>query len=454
MKQNKYENDLAEIFKSAVERIKPEKILKTSLSVTNDILTIKTPQSVKEFDLSKFKRIWVTGAGKATASMAKGLESVLGSRIEKGIIAVKYSHTENLSRIELVETGHPVPDENSVKGAKAIASLAEKADSDTLMINLISGGGSAILCLPYSDSNFSLTLEEKQATTRLLLECGASIREINCIRKHISGIKGGRLAKLMYPASCINLILSDVVGDRLDTIASGLTVEDETTYADAYSYFEKYDLLEKIPANVKKLIISGKNGETAETPKKGDSAFTKIENILIGTNHTALLAAEEKARILGYNPLILSSGITGEAREIAKFFSALARDASLYGHPVIKPGCIIAGGETTVTLKGSGKGGRNQEMALSFLNEMAGSPDEYKGIYFLSAGTDGNDGPTEAAGAFASVEILESGNRKELSPASYIARSDSYNYFKSAGGLLITGPTNTNVCDVQLILVV
>ena len=454
MKQGRYENDLEQIFNSAVDRVNPEKILKTSLSITGDILKIKTPQKEKDFDLSKFKRIWVTGAGKATASMAKGLESVLGSRIEKGIIAVKYGHTEQLSRIDLIETGHPVPDANSVRGAREIAALAEKADSDTLMINLISGGGSAILCLPYSDDNFQLTLEEKQATTRLLLECGASIKDINCISKHISGIKGGRLARLMYPAACINLILSDVVGDRLDTIASGLTVEDETTYADAYSYFEKYGLLDRIPPNVKNLIISGKKGETAETPKNGDAAFTKIENILIGTNHTALLAAEEKARSLGYNPLILSSGITGEAREIAKFFSALARDTSLYGHPVVKPGCIIAGGETTVTLKGSGKGGRNQEMALSFLNEMAGNPDAYKGIYFLSAGTDGNDGPTDAAGAFASLEILESGKEKGLSPALYIAQSDSYNYFKSAGGLLTTGPTNTNVCDVQLILIV
>ncbi len=454
MKQGRYENDLEQIFNSAVDRVNPEKILKASLSITGDILKIKTPQTEKDFDLLKFKRIWVTGAGKATASMAKGLESVLGSRIEKGIIAVKYGHTEQLSGIELIETGHPVPDANSVRGAREIAALAEKADSDTLMINLISGGGSAILCLPYSDNNFLLTLEEKQATTRLLLECGASIKEINCIRKHISGIKGGRLARLIYPASCINLILSDVVGDRLDTIASGLTVEDETTYADAYSYFEKYGLLDKIPLNVKNLIVSGKKGETAETPKKGDSAFTKIENILIGTNHTALLAAEEKARSLGYNPLILSSGITGEAREIAKFFSALARDTSLYGHPVIKPGCIIAGGETTVTLKGNGKGGRNQEMALSFLNEMTGNPDAYRGIYFLSAGTDGNDGPTDAAGAFASLDILESAKEKGLSPAPYIARSDSYNYFKSAGGLLVTGPTNTNVCDVQIILVV
>ncbi len=454
MKQGRYENDLEQIFNSAVDRVNPEKILKASLSITGDILKIKTPQTEKDFDLLKFKRIWVTGAGKATASMAKGLESVLGSRIEKGIIAVKYGHTEQLSGIELIETGHPVPDANSVRGAREIAALAEKADSDTLMINLISGGGSAILCLPYSDNNFMLALEEKQATTRLLLECGASIKEINCIRKHISGIKGGRLARLIYPASCINLILSDVVGDRLDTIASGLTVEDETTYADAYSYFEKYGLLDKIPLNVKNLIVSGKKGETAETPKKGDSAFTKIENILIGTNHTALLAAEEKARSLGYNPLILSSGITGEAREIAKFFSALARDTSLYGHPVIKPGCIIAGGETTVTLKGNGKGGRNQEMALSFLNEMTGNPDAYRGIYFLSVGTDGNDGPTDAAGAFASLDILESAKEKGLSPAPYIARSDSYNYFKSAGGLLVTGPTNTNVCDVQIILVV
>ena len=454
MDWGKAKKDLTEIFDSSVKRVTPYTILQKQLSLSGNILKIKTPFVEKEFDLAKFNKILVTGAGKATASMAKGLESVLGNKIDSGIISVKYGYTEKLSKVQMIESGHPVPDQNSVKASLEIANLLKSAaDEKTLIINLVSGGGSALLCLPYSDNNISLTLEEKQKLTKHMLECGAEIEEINCIRKHVSGIKGGRFARLLYPATCISLILSDIVGDPLESIASGISVPDPTTYSNVYSIMMKYDLLEKIPENIKKLVLLGKDGGIEETPKKGDKVFEKVHNILIGTNRMALLAAEEKAASLGYNTMILTSDITGEAKDIAKFFSALGRNVTSFNSPVKKPACIIAGGETTVTIKGKGKGGRNQEMALAFLEKIKQNPQNFSDIYFLSAGTDGSDGPTDAAGAFASVDILKAGEKKGISPSSFLANNDSYNYFNQTDGLLITGPTNTNVCDVQLVII-
>jgi len=446
--------DLTDIFSAAVRRVDPEAMLLSQVSLAGDLLEITLPEESLSIDLSAYRRILVLGAGKATARMAKAIESILGGKISGGVISVKYGHTEKLRTVRMIEAGHPLPDENSERAAREIARLASEADKDTLVINLISGGGSALLCLPYADDFVQLDLAGKQATTRLLLECGAAIQEINCIRKHISGIKGGRLAELIYPAACLSLILSDVIGDRLDAIASGLTVADNTTYADARQIMDTYRIWESVPEAVRRIITRGLEGEIAETPKQGDSALTRVRNVLIGTNRAALLAAEKKARELGYHPLVLSSRITGEAREIAKFYLGLCLDTAKYRQPAEKPACLIAGGETTVTLRGKGLGGRNQEMALSFLNELANAQAESAGITFLSAGTDGNDGPTDAAGAFADAGLLARGREKGLSIRDYLDANDSYHFFEAVGGLLVTGPTNTNVCDVQLMLIV
>jgi hydroxypyruvate reductase len=358
----------------------------------------------------------------------------------------------------LIEAGHPVPDEQGVLGAEAVEALARRADEKTLVVNLISGGGSAILPAPFQGSGASgslaLSLEDKRGATRVLLGCGATIQEFNCIRKHISALKGGRLAELLHPARSLNLILSDVVGDRLDTIASGLTVADETTFAQALAIVDKYGIEEKLPAAVMDLLRRGAAGEFPETPKPGDPVFASVSNVLLGTNYTALSAAAAKAGELGYSPVVLSSRVVGEAREVARVLAAIAVDASSKALMTKKPACILCGGETTVTLRGEGLGGRNQELALSFLQEIgAAGPAAVKGLYFLSAATDGNDGPTDAAGAFASADILERARQQQLSIPGCLARNDSYHFYEAVGGLLKTGPTNTNVCDLQICLI-
>ncbi len=457
---NNYLKILKNIFLAGVARVNPYNILTRHIRIKDNYLIIDSSlfpveKKVAPIALEPFKDIIVIGTGKATAPMAKAIEEIFGRRIKKGIISVKYGHVAPLERIKLMEAGHPVPDENSVLAAKSIVRLAEEADDKTLVINLISGGGSALLTLPFEDKtkDIALTLEEKQQATKVLLECGAAINEINAIRKHISGIKGGRLAKILYPAASVNFILSDVVGDDPGTIASGLTFYDSTTFFDIKKIMEKYGIGDKMPERVKKLLSLGLAGNIDETPEKGNIVFEKTHNIIIGSNALSLEAAAKKAKSLGFEPLILSSQITGEAKEIAKFFSAMAKDILKYGWPVQKPCAVIAGGETTVTIKGSGKGGRNQEMALSFLSQIEQAPESFKGVYFLSGATDGNDGPTDAAGAFASCEIFDKAEKKGLSTGDYLGRNDSYNFFDDLGFLLKTGPTNTNVCDIQVMIV-
>jgi len=447
--------DLERIFSAGVDRVHPDRLIRNGLHLQEERLTVATESTSLTLDLEDFRRIVVLGAGKASAAMAAGLERILGDRIGEGVVVVKYGHTAELERIRLIESGHPVPDGEGVRGAEAVAELARRADEKTLAINLISGGGSAILPAPYQEKEgFGVTLQEKQKTTQVLLACGAAIEEINCIRKHISMLKGGRLAQLLYPARSVNLILSDVVGDRLDTIASGLTVADETTFAQAQAIIAGYGIEDQLPVSVVELLRRGAEGRIAETPKPGDRVFESVSNVLLGTNYTALKAAAEQAGRLGYKPVVLSSRIVGEAREVAKVLAAVALDigqSSLLASP---PACLLCGGETTVTLRGQGKGGRNQELALAFLQRIAEAAGAAGGICFLSGATDGTDGPTDAAGAFASRQIAEQARAAGLSIAGTLERNDSYHFFDSIGRLLKTGPTNTNVCDLQICLIV
>lgn len=446
---------LESVFRAGLKRVDPLLMMKSQLSLNGDELVIDTGTERHSIDLRKVRRIIVTGMGKASARMALGLQEVLGDRIDAGIIAVKYGHTEVLDKIRLIEAGHPVPDRGSVNAANEIISLMKGAGEGDLVINLVSGGGSAVMSSPYSGAGgVQITLEEKQAVSKLLLACGAEIHEINCIRKHLSNVKGGRLAEMIYPARCLSLILSDVVGDNLDAIASGATVPDSTSFADAMNIVEKYSLAERMPGKVMDLLRSGAAGKVPDTPKPGSGIFDRVLNVLIGTNHHALLAAADEARRLGCSTEILTSVLTGEAREIAHFFVALGRDVCTWRESCNLPVCIIAGGETTVTLKGEGLGGRCQEMALSFINDLKKTPQISEKIYFLAAGTDGNDGPTDAAGAFASMELFSRGRELGLDPEKFIAASDSYHYHEKTGGLLKTGPTGTNVCDIQILLVV
>ncbi|MDR1625740.1 MAG: glycerate kinase [Spirochaetia bacterium] len=449
--------DLGAIFQASLHRVDPYLMIKERMALKKNILSVKTDGETLSWDLSQYRRVLVLGAGKATAKMALAVEEILGNRICEGLIAVKPGHTEELSRVKMVMAGHPVPDAGSVEAGREIARLCKEADAKTLIFNLISGGGSALLSFPYawedSKGTHSLSLEDKQATTKALLACGANIKEINCIRKHLSGIKGGRLARLAQPAESVNLILSDVVGDRLDSIASGLAVPDNSTYAEAINLVKKFDIAEKLPPLAWKVLQLGAEGRLPETPKKGDKAFKKVKNILIGSNYGALLAAQRRAKELGYKTLVLSSEVTGEAREAARFYVGIARDVGKHGLALKKPACVIAGGETTVTLRGTGKGGRNQEMALSFLSEIEANPEDSEGIWFLAASTDGNDGPTDAAGAFADLGVLAAGQKAGLRIQDYLAANDSYHYFDKIGFLCKPGPTNTNVCDVQITIV-
>ena len=391
--------------------------------------------------VDRFRNIYVIGTGKAGASMGRAAERVLGRRITAGLINVKYGHTAKLRRIELNECGHPVPDASGVAGARRIAELAARAGKDDLVVCLISGGGSALLPLPAAP----ITLEEKQTVTRLLLNCGANIHEINAVRKHISEIKGGQLARLAAPATVEALLLSDVIGDDLDVIGSGPTAPDASTFARVAAIFDHYGIAGAVPASVRDRIQSGLRGEIPETPKPGDALFRRVRNTVVGSNRLALGAASRCARGLGYRTLVLASEIQGETREVARMHAAIAREMANAGRPARPPACIITGGETTVTIKGRGLGGRNQEFVLAAAIDLAGLPD----VVVFSAGTDGTDGPTDAAGAIADGGTLE----RNPEAARFLDANDSYPYFDGLGDLVKTGPTNTNVMDVRLLLV-
>nr|WP_320190911.1 glycerate kinase [uncultured Desulfobacter sp.] len=453
MKPSQPFSDLKAIYNAAIKRVDPYAMIQSRVTLDNNTLKIRLDNQEKSLCLEKLKTIYVLGAGKATAPMAKAMEEILGPRLSGGLISVKKGHTDTLNKIKMIEAGHPVPDENSRSAAQQIIDIAAKADETTLFINLISGGGSALLACPGEYGEASITLADKQKTTQALLACGAEINEINRVRKQLSGIKGGKLARHMYPATSINLILSDVVGDDLSAIASGPTAPDFTTFAQTIGIVKKYGLSTTLPPRVAKIFESNEMQQTPQDPISDDLIFSKVDNILLGNNLSALNAARQQAEILGYNTLVLSSRITGEAREIARVFYGMAQDIALGNLPPQPPVCVLAGGETTVTLKGNGKGGRNQEMALSFLQALEAAPAGIENIFFLSGATDGNDGPTDAAGAFASQAVLKAGKKAALDINEYLGNNDSYTYFDQAGYLFRPGPTNTNVCDLQILIV-
>lgn len=428
-------------------------------NLNNDSLIIELESKTIKCNLNLFDKIYVFGIGKAAFNMGYAIEKILGNRITKGVIVTKYGHIDKnikLKRFTVIEAGHPVPDKNSVFGAKTIYEIAEKADKKTLIINLISGGGSALFTLPED----GISLEDMQKTTKILLECGATITEINSIRKHLSKVKGGKFAKICYPAKIINIILSDVIGDRLDSIASGISVADNTNFNFVYQVIKKYAIEDKLPENVLKIIKDGLAGKIEDTPEQGDKIFENVENILLGNNFAAVKAAKTYLEEKGINSFLLTSHLSGEAKDIAKFFSSIAIDGIKDNLDFKKPVAFIAGGETTVTIKGNGKGGRNLEMVLAFLVDLIKYNDlsEYKDkirneIFFLSAGTDGTDGPTDAAGAIFSGKILDKMEKYKLDPVKYLENNDSYNFFDKCQGLIKTGPTNTNVCDIQILLI-
>jgi hydroxypyruvate reductase len=399
----------------------------------------------RRYDLDGCDRVLVVGAGKAVAPMAKALEDLLGDRIAAGLLVVKDGHGLPLRKIRIQEASHPVPDERGVAGTLEILKLLEGARERDLVNCLISGGGSALLIAPSE----GIGVADKQATTKNLLACGATIHEINTIRKHLSRAKGGQLARAAHPAAVLSLILSDVVGDDLDVIGSGPTVPDPSSFQDTLEIFKRYEIWNRIPDSVRQRVIQGVKGALAETPKPGDPAFERCAQVLVGSCLRALTAAAYTAERLGYQKLILSSKVEGEAREVAKAFSAIGKEILSSGQPVQPPACVLIGGETTVTLQGDGRGGRNQEFVLASAIALDGTDR----VVLLAGGTDGTDGPTDAAGAVADGLTVRRAKGMGMDPHAFLKRSDSYHFFKPLDDLIITGPTRTNVMDVYMLLV-
>jgi glycerate 2-kinase len=430
-----------EIFLEAVKAADPYREVKNALSIENVNIRIADETYPAEF----YTRIFVIGAGKASARMGKAVEEILGERISDGWINTKHDHAVPLTRIKVHECGHPIPDENGIEGTKHIIDLLSSADEHTLVICLLSGGGSALMPAPAE----GITLEEKQEVTRLLLNAGASIEELNAVRKHLSILKGGGMARLASPAKLHVLILSDVIGDKLDTIASGPAVSDGSTYKECVDICNRHDVMKSLPSSVKERLLRGAGEEISETAKDCDDFLAAVTNTIIGNNRLSVESARKKADEMGFNTMVLTTTLEGEASEIGNVFASVASEIKASGNPIQIPACVIAGGETTVTVKGNGKGGRNQEMALSAAMRLSEVPD----VIFLSGGTDGTDGPTDAAGGIVDGDTVLLGNEKKLDAQDYIDRNDSYTYLNQAGGLLMTGPTGTNVMDIQILLV-
>lgn len=434
-------HDAAAIFESALRAVHAGTTIKTACCLKNDLFSVGTTS----FDLNKYENIYIIGAGKASAHMGAAIEDLLLSKITSGIITVKYDHTVTLKKIKLIEAGHPIPDKNGQKGAQAILNLAKQAQKNDLIICLISGGGSALLALPSP----SLSLADKQKTIQALLACGAAIDDINTLRKHMSIIKGGWLAKKAHPATLVTLILSDVVGDKLDVIASGPSVPDCSSFFDCMDIIKSYDIVNELPKRVVEHLKKGGEGKIKETPKPGDPAFKSTFNLIIGSNSQTLYAAKEKSKALGYNTLILSSMIEGDTGDAARFHTAIAKEIRKSGNPIPSPACILSGGETTVKIKGNGLGGRNQEFALEAAREIKNEDQ----TVILSAGTDGTDGPTDAAGAIVDSQSIKKAMAAGLNPDHFLANNDSYHFFDKTDELIITGPTGTNVMDIRIVLV-
>jgi hydroxypyruvate reductase len=432
--------DARAIFDAALEAVEPAHLVERHFR--RDGNTIEVAE--RRYDLSSYRDVYVVGAGKAAAAMGRAVEDLLAERLDRGIIIVKYDHSLPLTKLKVLQAGHPVPDQNGESATREILEIVRNAAAHDLIVCLLSGGASALMVAPIA----GVTLDDKQTTTRLLLGCGATIREINTIRKHISAVKGGRLAQEAYPATVVTLILSDVIGDNVETVASGPFSRDTTTFATCVEILERYSLLELIPTRVRLLLEGGVRGEIPETPKPGDAVFAKVQNLVIGNNRTALRGAQERAAELGYHPITLSDPVQGEARQAALDHAAMVKELVRAGNPAGRPLCVISGGETIVTVRGNGLGGRNQEFALAAAMAIEGEDN----IVILSGGTDGTDGPTEAAGAIIDGLTVRRGRDRGLDPRVCLENNDSFAFLKATGDLLMTGPTLTNVMDLQLVL--
>lgn len=435
-------HDACIILVSALKAVDPKEALLNALRIEGEILQFDGGS----IDLAKVSRIFVVGGGKAGGLMTRALESLLGGRITRGLVNVIKGTERSVktTKVELWGASHPIPCIEGEKGVDKMLDMTNDLSKNDLVINLISGGGSALM--PYPASGISLY--DLQETTNILLRSGANINELNAVRKHLSGFKGGQFARHVAPAKVLSLILSDVIGDPLDTIASGPTAPDDSTFMEAWEVLKKYGLFDKVPENVFSRITAGMNGLIPDTPKTGDPIFNNIHNIVIANNFKAAQAAEKTAVDLGYNPMILTTYLEGEARQVGGMFAGLAREEDFRGLPLPKPAAIIVGGETIVAIQGKGKGGRNQEVALGAIEKIDGL-----NAVLATLGTDGIDGPTDASGAIVDGKSLSRARLLELRPDEYLKENDAFNFFDKLNDLIYTGPTGTNVNDISVILV-
>jgi glycerate 2-kinase len=432
---------LDKIVEAALAAVEPGQAVRRFVSVDGDRLRVGD----QAYTLADFRRLVVVGAGKASAPMAAAIEDIVGDRLPiEGSVTVRYGNSAPTRHVRIREAGHPVPDAAGAEATQAIVDLLRGTDERDLVVCVVSGGGSALLTLPTDD----LSLDDLQRTTDAILRSGATINEFNVVRKHLDAVKGGGLARLTTPARLVTLVLSDVVGNPLDAIASGPAVADTSTWSDAAAVFDRYALWDRVPDPVSRRVQAGAAGELPDTPKPGDPVFERTQAAIVGSNLLACQAAASAASELGFSTLVLSTYIEGEAREVARVLAGLLREVDASGHPLARPCCLIAGGETTVTIRGDGRGGRNQELALAAAFSLRGTRD----VLLASIGTDGSDGPTDAAGAFVDGATLDRARALGLDAARYLADNDSYTFFDRLGDLIRTGPTNTNVNDLYVLL--
>jgi hydroxypyruvate reductase len=448
--KNPRADSIRRILRRALQAVDPAEAVKSHLRLDQDgNLVAGTGETAISYPLHAFDHVYLVGAGKAVAPMALAATEILGDQLSAGVLIAKAGHLgdsfqpADFPHLRFYEAGHPVPDERGVHATRKALELLRKAGEHDLVLCLISGGGSALLTHPAQ----GLELNDLQQLTRRLLESGATINEINCLRKHLDEVKGGGLAQAASPARLITLILSDVIGDPLDVIASGPTVADPTTFSTAWQVLERYRLLDVTPSAIRQRLLAGRAGEIDETPKPGYSLFSRVQNLIIGSNRLAACAAIEQAQREGFSVLLLTTSLQGEASQAGRFLASLAHELARYNAPLPRPACLVLGGETTVTLRGKGLGGRNQEMALGAVSDLDG----LENVLLLTLATDGDDGPTGAAGAVVSGETLQRAFAQGLSPHLYLADNDSYHFFAALDDLLKPGPTLTNVNDLAFI---
>jgi glycerate-2-kinase len=435
-----YREIAEQIFLAGVKGVMPGTLVADSLSFRGPVFKA----GFHSYDLDRFKNIYILGAGKASAALGHYVEKLLGDRIRTGHIVTKYGFYVRLERIKVTEAGHPVPDVNSFTATRQIIELAQNAGEDDLVICILSGGGSSLL----ADYPSSSSPGEMMLFNDMLVRCGAGISEMNTVRKHLSGVKGGHLARHIWPATSVTFYLSDVPGDAPEVVASGPTVPDHSTFSDAMNIIDKYGIRNDMPASLLSHIENGIGGIIPDTPKPGDPVFSRSAVLLAGNNRTALRSAEEEARKMEFSAEIVTGDLTGDVADASSFITEKIihyRNNTDLPQPV----CLLFGGETTVRVTGDGLGGRNQHLALM----MALKLQEIPGVTFLSAGTDGNDGNTEMAGAVADTETIHDALAMNVDPERFLREFDSYNFFRSAGGHVFTGPTMTNVMDLAVAII-